>query len=62
MARLPGAHVCDDQYRVIWRELPEIEDYEGADGDTIVPVQVLRVCPKVMLAGTIYEQPSPPGE
>lgn len=54
------AHVCDDQYRVIWRDLAEVEDYAGKDGDTVVPVQVLRVGPKVMLSGTIYEQPRPP--
>jgi len=54
------AHVCDDRYRVIWRELPEVEDYEGASGDTVIPVQVLRIGPKVMLAGTIYEQPGHP--
>jgi hypothetical protein len=23
------AHVCDDRYRVIWRDLPETEDYAG---------------------------------
>lgn len=56
------AHVCDDNYRVIWRELPEIEDFEGTDDDVVVPVQVLRVGPKMMLAGTIYEQPRPPSE
>jgi hypothetical protein len=55
------AHVCDDRYRVIWRDLPEIDDYEGAEGDVVIPVQVLRVGPKVQLSGdTIYEQPSPP--
>lgn len=56
------AHVCNDRYRVIWRDLPEIENYAGAEGDTVIPVQVLRVGPKVMLAGTIYEQPRPPTE
>lgn len=45
------AHICDDRYRVIWRDLPEIEDYEGAKGDVVVPVQVLRVGPKVQLLG-----------
>ena len=55
------AHVCDDRYRVIWRDLPEIEDYEGTEGDLVVPVQILRVGPKAQLTGgTIYEQPSPP--
>jgi hypothetical protein len=44
------AHVCDDRYRVIWRDLPEIEDYEGAAGDMVIPVQVLRVGPKVQLS------------
>jgi len=57
------AHVCNDRYRVIWKELPEIEDYEGGEGDTVVPVQVLRVGPKVLLGGgTIYQQPNPLGQ
>ena len=55
------AHVCDDLFRVIWRDLPEIEDYEGKPDNTVVPVQVLRVGPKVQLEGTIYEQPNPLG-
>jgi hypothetical protein len=53
-------HVCDDRYRVIWRDLPDIEDYEGGADDMVVPVQILRVGPKVLLSGgTIYEQPDP---
>ena len=56
------AHVCDDRFRVIWRDLPEIDDYEGSEGDTVVPVKVLRVGPKVQVGGTIYEQPLPPSE
>jgi hypothetical protein len=38
-----AAHVYNDRYRVIWQELPEIEDYTGAADDTVVPVQVVRV-------------------
>jgi hypothetical protein len=54
------AHICDDRYRVIWRDLPEIEDYTGASGDKVVPVQVARVGPKTPAGGgTIYEQPIP---
>lgn len=57
------AHVCDDRYRVIWIEQAEIEDYEGGEGDTVVPVLVLRVGPKVLLGGgTIYQQPNPLGQ
>ena len=53
-----AAHVVDDRYRVIWREGPEIEDYSGAEDDTVVPVQVLRVGPKAPTRGTtIYEEP-----
>lgn len=57
------AHVCDDRYRVIWRDLPETEDYAGGPGDTVVPVVVLRVGPKVLPSGeTIYQQPRPEEE
>ncbi len=53
-----AAHVCSDRYRVIWRELPETEDYSGAHDDTVVPVQVLRVGLKAPTKGTtIYQQP-----
>lgn len=55
------AHICDDKYRVIWRDLPETADDTGAEGDTVVHVEVLRVGPKVQITGgTIYEQPRPP--
>jgi hypothetical protein len=57
------AHVCDDRYRVIWRDLPETEDYAGDADDTVVPVVVLRVGPKVLPSGeTIYQQPRPKPE
>jgi hypothetical protein len=57
------AHACDDKYRVIWRDLPEIADYSGEADETVVPVEVLRVGPKVALSGgTIYEQPNPLNE
>jgi hypothetical protein len=54
-----AAHVYNDRYRVIWQELPEIEDYTGAAEDTVVPVQVVRVGLKTPNGGgTIYEQPA----
>jgi hypothetical protein len=56
------AHVCNDRYRVIWQELPEVEDHSGAEDDTVVSIEILRVGPKVQLRGTIYEQPRPPSE
>jgi hypothetical protein len=31
------AHVLNDLYRVIWQDMPEIEDYEGGADDTVVP-------------------------
>jgi hypothetical protein len=53
-----AVHVCSDRYRVIWRELPEIEDHTGAEDDTVVPVEVVRVGLKTPPAGgTIYGQP-----
>lgn len=53
-----AVHVCNDRYRIIWRELPEIEDYTGAEDDRVVPVEVVRVGPKTPIGGgTIYEQP-----
>jgi hypothetical protein len=36
-------HVYNDLYRVIWRDLPEIEDYSGGEDDTVVSVEVVRV-------------------
>ena len=52
-------HVYMDRYRVIWRDLPEIEDYAGAEGDTVVPVEVVRVGLKNPVdGGTIYEKPA----
>jgi hypothetical protein len=57
------AHICADRYRIVWRDLPEIEDYEGGPDDKIVPVEVLRVGPKVLPSGeTIYQQPNPAAE
>jgi hypothetical protein len=57
------AHVCNDLYRVIWQDLPEVEDYAGAAGDTVVPVVILRVGPKMLPTGeTIYHQPRPGAE
>jgi hypothetical protein len=57
------AHVCGDRYRVIWRELPEIDDYAGDPDDKIIPVQVLRAGPKTLPSGeTIYQQPNPATE
>jgi hypothetical protein len=57
------AHVCEDRYRVIWRDLPETEDYAGDADDTVVPVIVLRVGPKLLPSGeTIYQQPRPGAE
>lgn len=54
-----AAHVYNDRYRVIWQELPEIEDYTGAEDDKVVPVQVVRVGLKTPTGGgTIYEQPA----
>jgi hypothetical protein len=54
-----AAHVYNDRYRVIWQELPEIEDYTGAEDDKVVPVQVVRVGLKTATGGgTIYEQPA----
>jgi hypothetical protein len=53
-----AAHVYNDHYRVIWQELPEIEDYTGAEDDRVVPVEVVRVGLKTLTGGgTIYEQP-----
>jgi hypothetical protein len=58
LAGYRAAHVYSDRYRVIWRELPEIENYAGAEDDKVVPVEVLRVGPKKTAGeGTIYEQP-----
>ncbi len=52
-----AVHVCSDRYRVIWRDLPEAEDYSGAEDDTVVAVQVLRVGLKTPTRGTtIYQQ------
>lgn len=54
------AHVCNDRFRVIWRDLAQVEDYAGAPGDAVVAVEVLRVGPKVLPGGgTIYQQPNP---
>ena len=54
------AHVCEDRYRVIWRDLPETA---GDAADTVVPVIVLRVGPKLLPSGeTIYQQPRPRAE
>ena len=51
-------HVYNDRYRVIWREMPEIEDYTGAEDDTVVPVEVLRVgLKKPLSGGSVYERP-----
>jgi hypothetical protein len=51
-------HLCSDRYRVIWQDRPEIDDFEGADGDTVVPVVVIRVGPKNQPAGgTVYDAP-----
>jgi hypothetical protein len=51
-------HVYNDRYRVIWRELSEIEDYAGAEDDTVVPVEVVRVgLKKPLSGGTVYERP-----
>lgn len=51
-------HVYNDRYRVIWREMPEIEDYAGAEDDTVVPVEVLRVgLKKPLNGGSVYERP-----
>jgi hypothetical protein len=57
------AHVYGDRYRIIWRELPETEDYAGGPDDKIIPVQVLRAGPKTLPSGeTIYQQPNPAAE
>ena len=57
------AHIYDDRYRVIWQDLPETEDHAGGVGDTVVPVVVLRVGPKLLPGGqTIYELPRPAAE
>ena len=51
-------HVYNDRYRVIWRDLPEIEDYSGDEDDTVIPVEVVRVGLKSPIGGsTIYERP-----
>jgi hypothetical protein len=53
-----AVHIYRDQYRVIWRDLPEIEDYAGAEDDTVVPVEVVRVGLKNPVGGsTIYDRP-----
>jgi hypothetical protein len=53
-----SVHVYNDRYRVIWRDLPEIEDYTGAEDDTVVPVEVVQVGLKNPVGGgTIYEKP-----
>ena len=52
-------HVHNDRCRIIWREMPEIEDYAGAEDDTVVPVEVLRVgLKKPLSVGSVYERPS----
>jgi hypothetical protein len=57
------AHVLNDLYRVIWQDMPEIEDYEGGADDTVVPVVVLRVGSKAPPGGgTIYQEPRPSAE
>ena len=51
-------HIYRDRYRIIWQDLPEIEDYENGEDDTIVPVEVVRVGLKNPVGGsTIYERP-----
>jgi hypothetical protein len=53
-----AVHVYNDRYRVIWRELPEIEDYTGAEDDIVVSVEVVRVgLKKPLRGGTVYERP-----
>jgi hypothetical protein len=53
-----AVHIYKDRYRIIWRDLPEIEDYTGAEGDVVVPVEVVRVGLKNPVGGsTIYEKP-----
>jgi hypothetical protein len=38
--------------------MPEIEDYTGAEDDTVVPVEVLRVgLKKPLSGGSVYERP-----
>jgi hypothetical protein len=41
----------NDRYRVIFREELEIEDYDGAEDDTVVPVVAVRVGLKTPLSG-----------
>jgi hypothetical protein len=54
-----AAHICNDRYRVVWRDQPEIEDYTGREGDTVIPVEVVLVGPKNTSSGTIYERGNP---
>ena len=51
-------HVYNDRYRVIWREMPEVEDYAGAEDDTVVAAEVVGVGLKKLLSGgSVYERP-----
>jgi hypothetical protein len=51
-------HVYNDRYRVIWHEMPEIEDYVGAEDDTVVVAEVVRVgLKRPPSGGSVYERP-----
>jgi hypothetical protein len=53
-----AVHIYSDRYRIVWRDLAEIEDYAGAEGDMVVPIEVVRVGLKNPDGGsTIYDQP-----
>jgi mRNA-degrading endonuclease RelE of RelBE toxin-antitoxin system len=55
-----SGHAGRDRYRVIWEVLDPEDDYEGQEGDQVVPVVILRVGPKIDALGhSIYEQDRP---